>query len=360
MRLLYLISIYVKATVALTSCSPVSFDISASADNVQFSNAPDPNNATAIHEFLTQSQPNGTQRVSGTFTIKGIYCRPSPHVKSRDTLQFLVHGMTYDKSVWSGYGNAFYDWQSFALSQGYHTLAVDRLGYGENPQRPDPINVVQGPIQVNLLHNILQRIRAGTLPGVDQFCRIAWVSHSYGSVLGNHIAEQYPTDVNALILTGFSGTLTFPVASFSSYVSAANLAPRFAGLPLGYVAMSTASAREEWFYAGLFSPAVVQHDFNVQNAAAVAEPLSLGITEGPTGFGGHVFVISGDKDDIFCAGPDACASILAKTGIELFPMAASYGFFVAPETGHCLTLEYSAPLSFAAAHAWLGNIFSEI
>lgn len=32
-------------------------------------------------------------------------------------------------------------------------------------------------------------------------------------------------------------------------------------------------------------------------------------------------------------------------------------FFVVPDSGHCLTLHYSAPLAFEVVHNWLDKVF---
>jgi hypothetical protein len=54
---------------------------------------------------------------------------------------------------------------------------------------PDPINVLQTPLQVEVNHQVITRARNGTLPipNLPKFEKIAYVGHSYGSILGNSL-----------------------------------------------------------------------------------------------------------------------------------------------------------------------------
>ncbi|KAF4984937.1 hypothetical protein FDECE_16966 [Fusarium decemcellulare] len=77
---------------------------------------------------------NGLPEVlsSGTFTIRGRYCRPSAQVAKRAaTLQILVHGITFTRHYWTGSDGdgsligSEYSWQEYAAAQGYATFAVE-------------------------------------------------------------------------------------------------------------------------------------------------------------------------------------------------------------------------------------------
>ncbi|KAM5361244.1 hypothetical protein ACJA88_014528 [Fusarium oxysporum] len=362
-HLLYLFITQGLASIASSLCSRVSFRIDASAENILFSASPNPRNATATHDFLASSLAtgppiNGTTRISGEFTFNGIYCRPRSCTRSRNTLQVLVHGLTYDKSMWSGLGySSLYDWQTFANSRGYHTLAIDRLGHGENLDFYDPLAVVQGPIQINQLHVLLQSARHGLLDGVGKFNRIAFIGHSYGSTLGNYLAQDYAGDVDAFVLTGYSSTATIPTNLIPDFQSAATIIRRFKNTPLGYLTVSSEKARTGAFYGGKFDRSLAQYDFKVEDTVSLGEYLTPGAQPVSTSYEGHVLVVTGDRDSIFCTtGPDTCADTLNKTGQDIFPKAV-YDYFVVPETGHCLTLHYSAPKAFKVAHDWLDNVF---
>ncbi|UPK98136.1 hypothetical protein LCI18_009071 [Fusarium solani-melongenae] len=327
-QLLYLFITQGLASIASPLCSHISFSINASAENIVFSVAPDPGNATAIHDFLASSLAtgppiNGTTPISGDFTFNGIYCTPRSSKRSRNTLQVLVHGLTYNKSMWSGLGySSLYDWQKFANSRGYYTLAIDRLGHGENFDSYDPL----------ALHVLLRSARNGLLDGVGKFNRIAFIGH-------------------------YSSTAMIPPNLIPNFQSAATIFRLFKNTPVGYLTVSSEKARTEAFYGGKFDRSLAQYDFKVEDTVSLGEYLTPGVQPVSTSYKGHVLVVSRDRDSIFCtAGSDTCAEILNKTGQDIFPKA-EYDSFVAPDTGHCLTLHYSAPKVFKIVHDWLDNVF---
>lgn len=109
---------------------------------------------------------------------------------------------------------------SYFSKIGYPTLSIDRLGAGES-DRPDPINIVQASLQTNINHVIVQMLRSGTVPntGDIKFEKVIFVGGSYGSILGNVQALQYPDDVDSYILTAYTSNYTLLVGIFSfSYI----------------------------------------------------------------------------------------------------------------------------------------------
>jgi len=345
-------------------CSPVSFAVTASAENIVPASPPDRHNATAINAYIVNSftsgqNISGTKQVSGSFMIKGTFCRPPPTVKPHGTLQLLVHGITYNRAMWTGLGvSGAYNWHAYATKAGYHTLSIDRLGHGDNPQRPDPFDIVQGSLHVAILHQITGLVRRGdAATGIPAFKRAVYIGHSYGSLLGNLFSIQHPGDIDAYVLTGFSSSLAIPPALIGSLFSAAEVSPRLAGLDLGYVTINTEATRTATFYAGGFDPAVAHLDFAVADTTAVEELLGPGIISSTSPYTGPVFIVTGDKDVIFCGGgPSTCAATLNKT-VELYPSSGNFGTFVVPNSGHTLCLHYSLPQTVAAIHSWLGRIF---
>ncbi len=123
-------------------CKYVTFEVDSTSENVVFSAELDPKNTTAASDFMNREAAGtittiGTIQVSERFTIERYYCEPSK--PSTKALQVLVHGITYNKTMWAGYGMREYDWQSYAASQGYPNLAINRLGHWCNPQYPNAL-----------------------------------------------------------------------------------------------------------------------------------------------------------------------------------------------------------------------------
>lgn len=120
-----------------SKCSNVSFKLPISYEALIYTSPPSPSNETQNTNFVAstlgggQTATNGTQTISGTFTI---YCKPHPASRPchprRDALQILVHGITYNKDMWSGLGlGEQYNWHTAANAEGYHTLTIDRVGH---------------------------------------------------------------------------------------------------------------------------------------------------------------------------------------------------------------------------------------
>ncbi|KXX82335.1 putative cardiolipin-specific deacylase, mitochondrial [Madurella mycetomatis] len=329
-----------------------------------FSSPPDPNNQTDIIHFMRETwrgnMPtiDGTTTVSDTFTIKGTYCVPA-NVMAKDTLQVLVHGITYNKSMWAGMGfDSQYNWHHYANTRGYATLALDRLGHGENPQVPDPLTVVQPQMHVEILHQIFSAARSASSP-VNvlgrAFDKVVFVGHSYGSFLGAALGAQYPADADALVLTGYSSYLDFTDVIDADWVSATVLDPaRFANLPLGYVTMANETQRATTFFVGDFDAAIPPVDFAYQDTLTVGEIGGLSAILGDAvAYTGPVLVATTVQDAFFCEEPAAqCEAHLAATAAS-FPNASDYDYFAPDNTGHDLTLHYSAQDTFEQVHDWL-------
>ncbi|KAM7213396.1 Alpha/Beta hydrolase protein [Rhypophila decipiens] len=352
-------------------CSSVTFYVSAAIDNAALSLPPDPNNGTQIVEFIEratsgQDVTNGTQSVSGNYSINAIYCRPAGATPARDALQILVHGYTYNSTMWSGLGfGEQYDWQAYAMSQGYHTLAIDRVGHGTNPRHPDPLNEVQGPLHVETIHQLITAIRQDTPSNaLDRpFTQIAYVGHSFGSFIGGALARLHPSDVDALVLTAYSTSPNGETIASMKYTPAATLFPgRFPSeeVAKGYVTMASESQRESLLYSGAYDKRIPPVDFAYEDTVTVGEITALGFALAPSvGYKGPVMVVTGVEDSMFCTPPqETCEDILAAAG-QFFPDAKEYRTLAVPDTGYDLTLHLSAGETMQKVNEFLGSVFRD-
>jgi len=255
-----------------------------------------------------------------------------------------------------GFGDQ-YDWHKYANSRGYATLALDRLGHGENPQYPDPLNVVQPQMHVEIMREIMTAARDKKSP-VNVlgrgFKKVVFVGHSYGSFLGVALAEQYPTVADALVLTGFSNYLDFDAVINAKWVSAATHDPtRWAGVPQGYVVMGEAAERVV-FYDGNYDHAMPAVDFQFEDTLTVGEIGALSAILGPApSYNGPVLVPTPVQDVFFCEEPLAQCEYHLNATRSSFPNASDYDFFAPDNTGHDLTLHYTAQDTFRRVHEWL-------
>ncbi|TVY83688.1 hypothetical protein LSUE1_G003808 [Lachnellula suecica] len=327
---------------------------------------------TANNVDLTSTQvPQPIVIVTGTYNIAGRYCEPENQISGHhDTLQVLVHGISYTRDYWSGDGppgQGFhvdqYSWVSTASEAGYPTLAIDRLGNGIS-DHPDPLQIVQTPAEVEVLHQIIAQAKSGASPLPRAFDKIILAGHSYGSVVANVLVAEYPDNVNALILTGYSSTYNFviPGMDFSSIIApAATEDPgRFESLASEYLELTSQPGFDLMFYfPGGYDPQLEAQDFAQRGTFTTGELSTAGNTGSiASGYKGPVFVVTGQHDACFC-NPQGlpsdeidCTSFLADTQ-ELFPAASSFDAYIVPDSGHCWQLHFAATTAFAVVQTWI-------
>ncbi|KIM97076.1 hypothetical protein OIDMADRAFT_168831 [Oidiodendron maius Zn] len=316
----------------------------------------------------------GNFPVESTETFAATYCEPTNQVPSRtNTLQLLVPGITYNRRYWDGSlsvtNQSSFSYVDYALSQGYPTLNIDRIGTGLS-SHPDPLLTLQLPFDVRATHVLIQHIKQGTTTVLPRaFDKVIFVGHSFGSIIGNNLVKDFPADADATVLTGFSKSIAQALAGILIDVPlpAALFDPaRFSTLPLLYILLTDKSNREASFYYGpdvYYSRANYNIDFAQTDTVGVGEALTAfpGISAAPA-YTGKVFILTGNEDAAFCGlgstllGQANCGNgpgSIIDTTRELFPNAAVYDYYVIPNCGHCLNYQFSAPDSYSRVHQWL-------
>lgn len=192
-----------------------------------------------INEFLTpggsflEDVQGGLASIQGTYDIHSKLCLPhNADTSSIRTIQFLTHGGSLTSLYWDiAQGNSYVD---AAAAAGYATFSYDRIGSGQS-DRPDPIQVVQGSLQVEIMHQLVEGLRTGAIGG-HAYETVISVSHSLGCPLIVGQVNRYPKDFDALVLTGISTSYAYMSATLvgAAYVPAA-IDSRFSNLPNGYI-----------------------------------------------------------------------------------------------------------------------------
>lgn len=303
--------------------------------------------------------------INETYAINGRYCLPTKKVAgTADTLQLLVHGITYNRNYWSGYDlpgfhGTNYSWISYAAERGYPSLSIDRLGHGLS-DHPDPISIVQNQPQVDLMHALVTQIKRGTtLP--RQYSRIIYAGHSQGSLIGKAYTDQHPNDIDALILTGWttlplSGSLVFP-----GLTTAASAHQRFSDLEPGYLTGINASARAPFYSTpgADYDPRILAYDFKREDIVTIGTLFTNLNQTMKSNFTGPVFVLTGELDRIFCGPSGNCntsnGSVLAQQGLY-FPKVGNFSYFSPENTGHDWNLHYTQDVSFERVFDWLVGV----
>jgi len=170
-------------------------------------------NNYALTEFITNfvrrdsdtftTSIGGTKPFNDTFAIYSKLCVPADRNGTKDfkSVQFLTHGGTLDNTYWDFAPE--YSYVDAAAAKGYATFLYDRLGSARSAH-PDPRQIVQAPLQVELAHSLVRKPRAGEI-GDMEFEKVVGVGHSLGAALIQGVSRLHGDDLDAVVLTGHSG-----------------------------------------------------------------------------------------------------------------------------------------------------------
>lgn len=335
-------------------CISGTIDVAASSQNVHFNVGPLNTQIEATEFFAEALQINSTLaervvgkpfNVSGTYGIYSQLCFPKSTGTINDkTIQFLIHGAGADRTYWNFAPG--YSYVDYAAEQGYNTFIYDRLGIGLS-DHPDPIQVLQTGLEVNVAHALIQHLRAGNISG-QAFKNVVGIGHSFGSIQTNLVLAEYVADYDAAVLTGFTAKPDgFPVAFAGSNPSIAsqNDPSRFGDLPPGYLIPARKESNQFFFFrAPNFDPKILTLFEQTKQTESVGEFLSSSVVQSSPKFTGPIFVAAGENDMPNCQGD--CMYPYNKIEAvkhQLYPAASnSSGWYIAPNTGHALTLHYTA------------------
>ncbi|KAK1958527.1 alpha/beta-hydrolase [Colletotrichum sublineola] len=353
-----MLSLGFAALTAARVCQNVTVEVSITARNGVF-NISTPETDVDVTNFLLKSAEQGRNvsaehligyaNVGGTYQLASTYCHPDSGPGR--VLQILTHGIGFDRSYWDFPANGYnYSYVGPAVDDyGCSTFSWDRLGIAES-SHGEPINEIQGFLELAALKALTDKLRAGTVPGLDcTFEKIVHVGHSFGSIHSYALTAMYPGISDGVVLTGFSPNTTF-FSDFllgGAFIQAGDV-PSLSNYPSGYLASSYEGAVHVNFFApGNFDPKILTAAYKGGQPVTFGELLTIGGEAGsPSTFAKPVLVITGEKDLPFCGGNclstgnPQLASIPAAAAAML-KNATPFEAYVVPGVGHGLTLSYS-------------------
>ncbi|MCJ1245729.1 hypothetical protein MMC30_002933 [Trapelia coarctata] len=344
----------------------INVTVSATNEKILYSGPADNMAATELLvEFSQQNSTVGTRINGGPTVVTGTYgifsklCVPAKASAAANvqTVQFLTHGGTLDNTYWDlAPGYSYIDAAAVA---GYATFSYDRLGTGMS-DHPDPIQVVQVGVQVEVAHVLVQGLRAAHFGGWS-FQKVVGVGHSLGTGLTQGVTTKYPKDFDAVILTGTSayfGSVSIGVASTAQQIANTDPSGRFAGLANGY--FTPAPVPQAIQFAFYRYPHFVQSIFNsnlkTYQTNALGETFTLASAYVPSAaFTGPVDVVDGQNDFFYCGGDCTFPTNQAAVVQPVFYPAASAGSqsYLVPDAGHNINAHFAAPQAFAQMLAFL-------
>ncbi|KAJ6555635.1 hypothetical protein DFH09DRAFT_1165010 [Mycena vulgaris] len=331
--------LYIGASSASCSCSslviPVDVDVLV------------PKDPTDMFAGL-KSNASSLRRVSDTYDIYGVFCRPEPTaLKNSDVLQLLVHGFSYTNQYWSPGIEEFnnYSYTAFSCDSGLSSFAIDSLGAGLS-SRPANASDVQLPTGAAVLSQLGHHLKSTPiLPGLKAFTKIIGIGHSAGSGLFNFgaIVDGVHSPFAGLILTGLI-SLTEPPSFPNPPTSARDVDPiRWGTLDPAYITTDDRA----FFYPSdttAFSPRMLAFDAFTKDVGTVYFFTPVPAVSIPAAyFTGRVAKVVGSEDQLVCTA-NRCTDVAALTAEEgvLWPAAASFELVVSQGSGHDLNLDFLA------------------
>ncbi|KAH7098224.1 Alpha/Beta hydrolase protein [Auriculariales sp. MPI-PUGE-AT-0066] len=305
--------------------------------------------ATNIAGITLNSTGSGTARIRPTaFQMFFRFCEPHHSTRRARTVQILGHGATYNHRYWNiDYRPEIYSYERAALAEGYSVMSYDLLGSG-NSAKPDPFNIVQNPLNIEIAVKVIRAVRHGALSfshtQLPRFDNVVYVGHAMGSMILNGVLAASPGLVDAAVLTGYAH-VKLPTPTVASEA----LPERFGRLSNGY----TVIPHREVFYgpAGSYEDELLQLDMATQDVVSVGEAVTLssGAISAPE-FTGHVLAVNGEQDVVYCV-ESGCPNLFRE--IAFYPAAASFEAHVVSNTGHVLNLHETSRSTYAMILDWL-------
>ncbi|KAL4782793.1 Alpha/Beta hydrolase protein [Aspergillus varians] len=311
----------------------------------------------------------GVHPVDETFTISAQLCVPRD--SDGKTLQIATHGFGFEKTYWdSELDPEKYSYVDAALKAGYSILTYDRLGVGKS-DKPDAYNIVQGPVELEILKEITLLARSGGLVQfvlngngtgmveIPEFEKIVLVGHSFGSLLTLSALAEYPDIVEGAVSTGtiYHGRFgEVRQQAFGLEHAESNDGRRFRGRGSGYLVQATESNVQQIFFKkGFFDPEMLKYGSSIKETGTVGEFVSLGsVLERPApAYTGPLLFALGEYDFGVCSGNCTGSYDLEALKSETFPAAHNVTVLIQPGSGHALTMHLNATGHYEAIFAYL-------
>lgn len=294
------------------------------------------------------------------------------------------------------FANYNYSYTNTALSKGYATVAIDRLGIADS-SHGDPRDEIQSFLEIEGLRAISQGLRNGAFDFTKgkKFSRVINVGHSFGSAQTYQLAAKYPDVTDGIILTGFSMNGSFVnlfTAGNDLMQARLNQPLRFGGVheqqalvallngleiadavasldpttiksydyPLGYLVNSNAAANQYlFFHYPYFNEDLLYTAERIgKQPVTPGEALTLTALTMTNNFTKPVLVITGDEDLPYCGGncsaTGGTASSIPAQVKKNFPKA-DFTAYIQPNTGHGINAHYNATGAYNVIQNFLAS-----
>jgi pimeloyl-ACP methyl ester carboxylesterase len=290
-----------------------------------------------------------------TVNVHGRLCVPS----GADKVQLLVHGATYDSRYWDEpVEGGLYSYVREATMDGWATLAVDLVGYGQSTRVLSA--TLTATTQALVVHQLIGKLRAGSIGG-HPYSKVLLGAHSVGAAEAVIETSLY-NDADALAISGMTHMLAVAqlLTTFTADLQSVALDPALAGqYDPGYLT-TVPGTRGTLFYGPSPDPVMVAYDEATKGAISgteASDAITLGFVL-PTSSAVRipVYLALGGSDHLYCSpllGTD-CSSSAALDAQErpYFANAPSFTAVIVPGAGHDVNLSPNAVAFETAVNTW--------
>lgn len=271
-------------------------------------------------------------------------------------IQLLIAGATESGVGYWDFGGdaprAPYSYARWLAAQGYPSLVLDRIGTGAS-DRPDAIEATI-PSNAYVVHQVVEALRAGEIDH-RSFDTIVGVGRSLGGPILWTASSTYG-GLDGIIVQSFSRHQQPGFFQFPASLMPAQLEPRFADSPAGYLTTRPDARAPLFFYLANADPSVVAAEERMKDTVTIGE-----IATFPPSFSTSdtvavpVLVQLGDRDTFFCTAP-GCPE--TETEASYFPAAPSIDVHVVIDAGHDINLQLNGPSeAFPGMLRWVVRTF---
>lgn len=235
-------------------------------------------------------------------TMYGELCQPQ---QASHTVLVLVPGGSYDSEYWDLPSElGLHSFRAGMNDAGYATLTVDRLGTGRSSHPPSAL--LTGLVQADVLHQTVQKLRAGSLgPGFD---KVIVGGHSLGASISIIEAANYQ-DVDGVLVASIAHRLDVVDVTVRGLLAfyPAVLDPLLAagGYDAGYLTTQPGTRARAFHNPAIPTAAAISHDEGTKDAFAATEAADgIGVaimTPYSLLVGAPVLVALGGWDELFCS-----------------------------------------------------------
>ncbi|KIX03763.1 uncharacterized protein Z518_07316 [Rhinocladiella mackenziei CBS 650.93] len=362
-------------------CKQLDIPVFATSDSAIYDHPRVDNNiearAWAIYAD-TWDTPVGVQTIventttSATFNIHAQLCVPKFSGKKKDILQIATHGAHYDGRYWDPeLDRENQSYVEASLKAGYSILTYDRLGAGQS-DHPDAYDVVQAPLELEILRQLTLMARNGTLYSfarkaqpVDTVFntlakpnKVVHVGHSFGSFLTSAFIATYPSLSDGAIITGYiyGKYLGKPGMASWGVDFAATSSPPF-NRSSGYVVCQKTGI-QNLFFGGdpdtAFTPEMLDYGDALKQPVPIGELASAFHIIGLPGpdFKAPIQFMLAEFDFYICAG-DCKGAYTLQDLKNTYPNAAVVEDYIQPNTGHAFPLHNNATAGYQVTFDFL-------